>query len=174
MSTKRAGSKSSESSTPDRAIFNAMLVLAALGGGIALLVQRGRLSWPPYELLASVSTLAGCLALVGPFVLARPDAAKGGLGELLWMTAGILVWVMNAAAIAQGQWRTMSWTSPLGDRLMGLTILAVLIAGWRCGLAGRNWSWTNVTGWALGLLWIGLAISTWVARSAGFAGLASR
>jgi len=174
MSSKRASTKSTDSSGPDRAIMNALLVISALGGGIMLLVQRGRLSWPPYELMASISTIAGCLALVGPFVLARPDAAKGGLGELLWMTAGVLVWVLDVSALAQGQWRTMSWTSPLGDRLMGLTILAVLVAGWRCGLAGRNWSWTNVTGWALGILWIGLAVSTWVARAGGFAGLASR
>lgn len=173
MSTKRSGGKSSES-TPDRAVFNALLVLAALGGGLSVLVQRGRLSWPPYELMAGVSTIAGCLALVGPFVLARPDAAKGGLGELLWMTAGILVWVLDAAAAAQGQWRTMSWTSPLGDRMMGLTILAVLIAGWRCGLAGRNWSWTNVAGWTLGFVWIGLALCTWIARPGNVFGLVVR
>ena len=174
MSTKRASSKNSDSSAPDRAIFNALMVLAALGGGLTVLVQRGRLAWPPYELMASLSTIAGCMALVGPIVLSRPDAAKGGLGELVWMTAGILVWVLDASSIVQGQWRTMSWTSPLGDRLMGLTILAVLVAGWRCGLAGRNWSWTNVTGWALGLLWIGLALGTWVARTGFFPGLASR
>ena len=174
MSSKRASSKSGDSSSPDRAIFNALMVLAAMGGGVAMLVQRGRLSWPPYELMSSISTLAGCLALVGPIVLARPDAAKGGLGELLWMTAGVLLWVLDVAAAAQGQWRTMNWTSPLGDRLMGLTILAVLIAGWRCGLAGRNWSWTNVTGWALGVAWIGLAMVTWFARVGAFPGLASR
>lgn len=174
MSSKRAGSRSAESSAPDRAIFNALMVVAAVGGGLLLLVQRGRLSWPPYQLLASISTIAGCLAMVGPFILARPDAAKGGLGELLWMTAGILVWVLDISSAAQGQWRTMSWTSPLGDRMMGMMILAVLISGWRCGLAGRNWSWTNVTGWALGILWISLAVSSWVLRPGTFPGLASR
>jgi hypothetical protein len=45
---------------------------------------------------------------------------------------------------------------------MGLTILAVLLAGWRCRLVGRNWSWTNVTGWLLGLYWVGMALVTFL------------
>ena len=51
-----------------------------------------------------------------------------------------------------------------------MTILAVLVAGWRCRLGVRNWSWTNVTGWALGLFWVGMALSTtWTGRAAGLA-----
>ena len=44
---------------------------------------------------------------------------------------------------------------------MGLTMLAVLVAGWKCGMADRNWSWTNVTGWVLSAFWVGMAFSSW-------------
>jgi hypothetical protein len=177
MTAKRSSTKSGSagsSASPDRAILNAVLVLAAIGLGLLILVQEGRLSWPPYQLLASIGKLAGCLALVGPLVLARPDASRVGLGELLWMTGGILIWLFDVVGAVQGQWRTLNWATPLGDRTMGLTMLAVLIAGWRCGLVGRSWAWTNVTGWTLGLLWVGLAACSWVLRPGLWPGLAIR
>lgn len=136
--------------------------MAALGGGLSLLVHKGRLTWPPLQLLSSLSTLAGCLALVGPLILARSGGIQGTLGELIWLTGGLLVWIFDIAGAMQGQARTTNWATPLGDRTMGLTILAVLVAGLRCGLAGRNWSWTNVTGWALGLFWVGMAVGSWI------------
>jgi hypothetical protein len=152
-----------------------VLLIAALTVGFAVLVQRGRLSWPPLNLLSSLSTLAGCLALVGPLVLARTSSRDGSLGELLWLTAGLLVWLFDLGAILQGQFRTVNWATPLGERTMGLIILAILLAGWRCGLAGRNWTWTNVFGWSLGLFWVGLAIgSWWLAPGSVLSGLASR
>ncbi len=43
---------------------------------------------------------------------------------------------------------------------MGLTILAVLLAGWRWRAEGKDWSWTNVTGWVLGLFWVGMGVAT--------------
>ena len=70
---------------------NALLVGASLVWGATLLIHRGRLTWPPYELLASLSTLAGCLALVGPVILARSGELKGSLGELMWLFGGLLV-----------------------------------------------------------------------------------
>ena len=97
--------------------------------------------------------------MVGPLVL-RGEAGEGGLGELLWMAGGLLVWVFDAAAAVRGQWRTTAWATPLDDERMGLTMLAVLLAGWRCRSGGRNWSWTNVTGWILGLFWVGMAFAT--------------
>ena len=66
-----------------------MLVGAALIWGAALLIQRGRLTWPPYQLLASLSTLAGCLALVGPVILVRSGELEGSLGELMWLVGGL-------------------------------------------------------------------------------------
>ena len=114
-----------------------------------LLVQKGRLTWPPYQLLSSLSTLAGCLALVGPLILIRSGEIEGSLGELMWLTGGLLVWFFDIEAVVQGHWKTMPWATPLHDRTLGLAILAVLLAGWKCGLADRNWSWTNVTGWLL-------------------------
>jgi len=36
-------------------------------------------------------------------VLARSQVGEGGLGELLWMTGGLVVWVFDLAALAQAQ-----------------------------------------------------------------------
>jgi hypothetical protein len=137
--------------------------------GISLLVTHGRMSWPPHQLLSSIFTVAGCLAMIGPIVMARGEPGDRGLGELLWMTGGLLVWVFDLVALARGQWRSTAWATPLESQTMGLTILAVLLAGWRCRLVGRNWSWTNVTGWILGLYWIGMALATFLPERALFA-----
>jgi hypothetical protein len=143
----------------------------ALGAAVAILVMRGRMSWPPNQLLASIFTVAGCLAMVGPIVMARGEADERALGELLWMTGGLLVWVFDVVAIARGQWRTMAWATPLSAQTMGLTILAVLLAGWRCRLMRHHWSWTNVTGWLLGLYWVGMAVATFLPERALMASL---
>ena len=173
MPSKRAPGRSAPSggaSSPSTPLVNALLVTAAVGYGLALLVTRGRVSWPPHQLLASLYTVAGCLALVGPVVLSRRDGGESGLGDLLWMTGGALVWVFDGLAAVRGEWRATAWATPLGSQTMGLTILAVLIAGWRCKVAGRAWSWTNVTGWVLGLFWVGLALgSMWPGRGFGLA-----
>jgi hypothetical protein len=161
MPPKRNTPRSSPSPTvASSPLVNALLIGGAVAYGLSILVTRGKVSWPPHQLLASVYTLAGCLALIGPIVLARGEAGEGGLGELLWMTGGLLVWVFDVVALVHGQWRTMAWATPLGAQTMGLTMLAVLLAGWRCRLVGRNWSWTNVTGWILGLYWVGMAMAT--------------
>jgi hypothetical protein len=162
MAAKRATSKLAPAAPPTTSgpVFNAVLVGAAVCYALAVLVDRGRMSWPPNQLLASLYTVAGCLAVVGPVILARGEAGEAGLGELVWMTGGLLVWVFDAVAALRGEWRATSWVTPLGSQTMGLTILAVLLAGWRCRVAGRNWSWTNVTGWVLGLFWVGLALAS--------------
>ena len=88
-----------------------VLVGAALLWGAALLIQRGRLTWPPYQLLASLSTLAGCLALVGPVILARSGEIEGSLGELMWLVGGLLVWIFDIEGVLQGPMAD----DPLGD-----------------------------------------------------------
>ena len=156
------------SSSTNPAVVNAVLVGAALLWGAALLIQRGRLTWPPYQLLSSLSTLAGCLAGGGACDLARSGQLEGSLGELMWLVGGLLVWIFDVEGVVQGRWRTMHWATPLSERAMGLTMLAVLLAGWKCGMAARNWSWTNVTGWVLSAFWVGVAFSSWVlARRCG-------
>ena len=164
MATKRASSKSSPSSStrPGSPLANALLVGSAVAYGLYLLVMRGNVSWPPRQLLASIYTLAGCLALIGPMILSRGEAGEGGLGELLWMTGGLLVWVFDAVGVIRGQWRTMPWATPLSEQTMGLTILAVLLAGWRFRLGGKSWTWTNVTGWVLGVFWVATALATFL------------
>lgn len=177
MATQRAsgGGYSSSSSPPP--IVTALLLVGAVGWSIGLLVREGMMTWPPTHLLACLATVAGALALVGPLVLSR--AGRGGargLGELLWLTGGLLIWIFNIVELLGGHRRTLNWTTPLGERTMGLIILAVLLAGLRAGLAGRDWSWTNVTGWALGVFWVGLAFATWFlpSDSGWMAGMASR
>ena len=88
------------------------------------------------------------------------------------MTGGILIWTYDILGALRGEWRTTAWATPLGQQALGMTILAVLVAGWRCRLGVRNWSWTNVTGWALGLFWVGMALSTTVTGARGGPGLA--
>lgn len=167
------GAPSGSASHP---VVTTLLVLGALGWALAMLVQRGMLAWPPVRLLSALATIAGCLALVGPVILARTGKSAGSLGELIWMTGGLLIWIFNLECIARGDFRSIDWATPLGPRAMGLIILAVLLAGLRSGLAGRDWSWTNVTGWALGLFWVGLAFATWALAPGGgpLAGLALR
>ena len=147
---------------------------AAVIFGAWLLVQKGRLTWPPYFLLTNLSTVAGCLALVGPFILIRSGEIEGSLGELLWLTGGLLIWFFDIEAALQGHWKTLPWATPLHDRTLGLAILAVLLAGWKCGLADRNWSWTNVTGWLLHAFWVAMAFSSWFLIPAARTGLAAR
>jgi hypothetical protein len=174
MSAKRTAASSPRASgSSGSAITNAVLVAAALAWGLSVLVQRGRLTWPPYSLLSSLSTLAGCLALVGPLIFFRSGEIQGSLGELAWMTAGILIWSFDIAAVLQGQWRSLHWATPLSDRTLGLTVLAVLVAGWKCGLAQRNWSWTNVAGCLLGAFWVAMAIVSWVMTAPGRPSLAT-
>jgi hypothetical protein len=174
MSSKRSASQPTPSASSASAITNALMIGAAMLGGVSLLVQRGRLTWPPYALLSSLATLAGCLALVGPVILFRAGEIEGSLGELGWLTAGLLIWILDIAAVLQGQWKTMQWATPLSDRTLGLTILAVLVAGWKCGLARRSWSWTNVAGWMLSAFWVGMAVGSWLLAPAARASLATR
>jgi len=170
MGAKRAGGGGSSSSTSDHAVMNAVLISAALGGAISLLVRSGRMTWPPVQLLSGLATIAGCLALVGPLILARSGKSGGSLGELVWMTGGLLIWIFDVVGMASGTVRWADWATPLGERTMGLIILAVLIAGLRSGLAGKDWSWTNVTGWALGIFWVGLAFTSWLLTSGAWGG----
>ena len=171
MATKRSAPKApSTSSSPP--IANAVLLGLALCYGVGLLFAKGKLDWPPTELMANSFTVAGCLALVGPILLHRRDSGEIGLGELLWMAGGLVIWVFDAAAIARGEARSTAWATPLGYQPMGLTILAVLLAGWRGKVAASSWSWTNVTGWSLGVFWVAMAAWTLVPHK--MFGLASR
>jgi hypothetical protein len=147
MSVKRPSA--SPASSSGSGIANALLIGAALMAAAALLVS-------------SLATVAGCLAMVGPVILFRSGELEGSLGELGWLTAGLLVWIFDLVAVFQGQGRVIHWATPLSDRMLGLIILAVLLAGWRCGLAHRNWSWTNVAGWMLSAFWVGMAVCSWL------------
>jgi len=160
MASKRVAPKPSSAPSATAPLANALLLGVAICYGIFTLVARGKLSWPPTQLLASAYTVAGCLALIGPIVLHRRGSTDVGLGELLWMAGGLVVWVFDLAAVVRGESRAISWATPLGYQPMGLTILAVMLAAWRCRFAGSSWSWTNVTGWLLGVFWVVMAAST--------------
>ncbi len=68
MSDRSLGVGSKSGGSASRPIINALLVGTALLWGVSLLVRGGRLTWPPYALLNSLATLAGCMALVGPLI----------------------------------------------------------------------------------------------------------
>ena len=106
-------------------------------------------------------------------ILFRSGELEGSLGELGWLTAGLLVWIFDIVAVLQGQWKTIHWATPLSERTLGLIILAVLLAGWRCGLAQWNWSWTNVAGWMLSAFWVGMAVCSWLLAPPARASLAT-
>jgi hypothetical protein len=137
MSAKRASTKTA-SPTQATPALNALMIGGAVAFGLWQLVNRGRMTWPPTQFLAGLYTVAGCLALVGPIVLFRKSAAEGGLGELVWLSGGALVWLHNLAASLRGNLPLGSLATPLGYQPMGLTVLAVFLAGWRAG-----WSWTS-------------------------------
>lgn len=165
MPSKRAASRNTAStasvaSAPGASspLLNATLVLLAIGYGLMLLVERHELSWPPRELLASLSTLAGCLAMVGPFLLWRRGSEEGTVGEMTWIVGGLLLWAFDLSALVQGNLRELDWAAPIGPEILGPVILSVMIGGWLTGRLAWSWTWTSVTGWLLGLIWIGIWI----------------
>lgn len=161
MTAKRAPARSAAASAaPASPLVNATLLAVAASYALWLLVARGRVSWPPSDLIASLYTLAGCLALIGPVVLIRRLGPESGVGDTLWMVGGLLAWVFNLAAVIRGEGRLATIATPIASSTMGLVILAVLIASWRRHGTTRSWSWTNVTGWVLGVFWVGLAGAT--------------
>jgi hypothetical protein len=138
-------------------LLNAGLVAAALAAGTWLLVARRQLEWPPHELLRSLVTVAGCLGLVGPLVLAR-RSGDAGLGELLWFSGGNLLWIQNLALLATGRFHPANAPIAVPAQLLAFAIAAVLVAGWRLHGPGQGWTWSNVFGWGLGLFWIGAGL----------------
>lgn len=161
MPPKRHPGGGPSTAAPAHPVVTTLLLTGAVVWGLGLLFHKGMLAWPPSRLLSSLATIAGCLALVGPVVVAR-SGRGGGLGEMIWTTGGLLIWIFNLVGIADGGLKGLDWATPLGPRTMGLIILAVMLAGLRSGGTGRDWSWTNVTGWALGVFWVATAVATWV------------
>ena len=152
-SSSMATSKSS-SMAPASPWWTALLIFAAIGYATWVLVQRGRLSWPPYGPLASAYTIAGGIALIGPIVLAKWGDAGEPIGERIWRTGGFLIWILDLASIARGQIGVLQWITPVDAGQMGLIMLAVMASGWsRSSGGGFRWSWTNLVGWCLGVLW---------------------
>lgn len=141
-------------------LLSAVAIMAALGYGGVLLVQNGRLSWPPYNLLGSMFTVFGCIALVGPFILCRRAPGDAYLGELVWLTCGLLIWMHDLAFVARGDWKTAPWATPMSYQAIGLAALAIVIAGRQCGIAAKSWAWTNVVGLILALFWVGMGVWT--------------
>lgn len=174
MAAKRASSRGGISSAPaplqHSPWLTATLVGSALSFGIWTLVGAGKVHWPPTQLIAAGFTVAGSLALIGPLLLGRKAAGEFGVGDLIWMVGGLLIWIFDGAAVARGEVRTLAWATPLGPQTMGLIVLAVGLAAWRCRLGGGQWTWTNVIGWVLGLFWVALATAALLpTRTSGLA-----
>ncbi len=151
-------SATASTALPSSPVLQAALVVAALSYGAWLLVASGRMTWPPVQLLNSLYTIAGCLGLIGPLLLARSEAASGALGEVIWFACGMILWLTNATALARGEFRGETFATPVNAQTLGITVLAVLVAGWRLLGVGRSWAWTNVAGWLLAAFWVGIAV----------------
>ncbi len=141
-------------------LYSSLILVGSVVYAVVLLVQKGRMSWPPYQLLASTFTLFGCVGLAGPLILARREPGQAFLGELVWLACGILILVYDLASISRGDWRTSTWPTPLSPQTLGLVALAVLLAGWRCGIAAKSWTWTNMLGLLLALFWVSMGVWT--------------
>lgn len=161
MAAKRVSAKATApQAVASSPVMNIALLGSAAAYGLWLLVSRGRMSWPPSDLIANLYTVAGCMALVGPLVLFRRDGGEAGVGETVWLTGGILIWVFNIASLVRGEGRLAALATPISAGMMGLIILAVGVAAWRGRSGAKSWAWTNVAGWGLGIFWIGLALAT--------------
>jgi hypothetical protein len=139
-----------------------LLVAAALGLGLWILVSRGQVTWPPHRLLVSFSVVAGCVGLVGPLLLARSTATEPGLGTSLWWFGGGLLWLQNLALVLRGDFQLVQCPNPMGAQALGLAVLAALVASWRTHGAGQTSSWPNVVGWMLGVFWIGTGLASFL------------
>ncbi|GIW88862.1 MAG: hypothetical protein KatS3mg108_3186 [Isosphaeraceae bacterium] len=136
------------------ALGNAAIITIALALGLWTLVHRRQLDWPPSRLFAAATTLTGYLALAGPLVLGRRTVHAAGLGDVVWLTVGLLFWLYNAASFLRGRFDLDQLHNPISPVGLGLAVAAVALASWRLHGPGRLWTWTNVTGWLLGLFWI--------------------
>ena len=150
------GSGSGLASSP---LANAGLVAGALAYGLWALVDRGRISWPPRELLTAGTTFAGCLAIIGPIVVGRRETSQAGLGDILWLAGGLLIWVFDLASLA---------ARPVSRRFLDQPARLDHDGSRRprrrprrdpARVAVKSWSWTNVVGILLALFWIGSALA---------------
>lgn len=157
--------------------WNAALVAAAVAVAGYVLVARGRLSWPPRELIATSSTLVGCLTLIGPLILwTRRGDQPGSLGDLVWMACGLSAWAFGLSLWARGDVARLDWIAPAEPRILGAVAIAASVAAWRIGRLRLEWSWTGVVGGCLALFWIATGMADSLARDpsrfpAGRAGL---
>lgn len=159
MPAKSSSSRSVTTGSSAQPLWNAAIMAAAIVAAFWLLVARNRLSWPPKELLAGATTLAGCLALAGPLVELRRGDQERGVGDLAWLASGFLLWVFDLQTAFRGAARGWNWTNPLGTQSMGLTMLAIVLAGRFHTRGGPQWTWTNILGWSLAVFWIGVGFS---------------
>lgn len=159
MASKSTSSRSVATGSSAQPMWNAAIMGVAIVAAFWLLVASNRLSWPPRELLAGATTLAGCLALAGPLVELRRGEQERGVGDLAWLASGFLLWVFNLVAAFHGAPRGWNWTNPVGTRSMGLTMLAIVLAGRFHTRGGAQWTWTNILGWSLAVFWIGVGLS---------------
>ena len=112
---------------------------------------------PPNQLFASLGTVAGCLAMIGP--ICSIAATHPTRDSASWVSDG--GWPcrtdLRPRRLGPGELHSMYWATPLSYQPMGLTILAALISACCCTVrAGRD----ERDGLDLGLFWVAMAAST--------------
>ncbi len=162
-----ASSSTASAASP---LWNAAVVGVASMLAGWLLLSRYRYGWPSKELASTVSTIVGCLAIAGPFVLFRRGSEEQGVGDLSWMASGLLILTFDLASTVRGASGSHNWINPLEPRTMALIVLAFTLAGWHQRRGEPIWTWTNVIGWIQTCGWLaaGLLAATGGSMFSGF------
>jgi hypothetical protein len=149
--------KNSKPVSMSRPAINFLIITAALLLFLRVSVRQGWVNWPPSNLSAILSALAGWVAIVGPLVLFRHEEQTGamGLGDRVWITTGIVIWLRFLQGVATGRIPGFdSITSLVKPSDMAIITLACLIGGMISRPKRVYWTWTNLVGWGLGLCWL--------------------
>jgi len=88
-----------------RPAVNFLILSVALLLFLRVSVRQGWISWPPSNLAAILTALAGWVAIAGPLVLFRHEEQTGamGLGDRVWITTGIVIWLRFLQGVSTGR-----------------------------------------------------------------------
>jgi len=120
-------------------------------------ITRGWIEWPPSNLGMMLAAFSGWVALAGPFVLFRYEENSGGmgLGDRVWMTSGMLIWLRFALELVSG--RVPSWNgiaTSVSPTELSVLAAASVLGGMLAKPKQTHWTWTNLMGWGIAMAWL--------------------
>lgn len=156
-STTNSQNRSAKPGSQSKPIANLVILSISLVAFLRLAIARHWIDWPPSQIGPILSALAGWIALTGPWILYRHEENAGGMGvgDRVWMTSGLALWIALAANVARGRIPNLqSAVTTLGAQELALLAGATLAGGLLARPAATRWTWTNLMGWFLALAWI--------------------